>query len=165
MLGGWSRSGGGGSSTTSAPRTTTASPSGRRVGGGGGGGQGKGQGQGHGHQRRGRRDSDDAGSGGGSRGSGPGGRSRTGDKLRRQVVVLLTDGNSNKGGDPSGCAKLLTASGIEVFAVGIGSGISRAELQSVASHGDAKHVLSVRGFDALDEILDQLEGVVCPGKW
>ena len=94
-----------------------------------------------------------------------GGRRGAGyDSLLRQVVVLLTDGNSNKGGDPSGCAMNLNGSGIEVFAVGIGSGISRSELQSVASYPDSNHVLAVRGFDALDEIMNRLESVVGPGK-
>ena len=84
--------------------------------------------------------------------------------MRREVVVLLSDGNSNVGGNPSACASELRASEIEVFAVGIGNGIDRSELQSIASQPYPKHVVSVNSFDALESVLKDLEDYVCPGK-
>ena len=93
----------------------------------------------------------------------PGYKLRRG-QLRRDIAIVITDGNSNVGGDPSGCADQLAAGGIEVFAIGVGSGISRSELLSIASSPPGQHVVSVRDFSALDSIVDSLEGFVCPGE-
>ncbi|XP_065193054.1 hornerin-like [Sycon ciliatum] len=99
----------------------------------------------------------------GYRGRGRGRRSSSSGGRRREVIVLLSDGNSNVGGNPSACASELRANNIEVFAVGIGNGIDRSELESIASLPYPKHVLSVQSFDALEEtVLKKLEQFVCP---
>lgn len=103
-------------------------------------------------------------SGSSSSGRGRGRRSSASGDTRREVVVVLSDGNSNVGGDPSPCASELRAGNIEVFAVGIGNGIDRSELQSIASQPYSRHVVSVSSFDALESVLKQLEDSVCPGK-
>jgi uncharacterized protein YegL len=78
---------------------------------------------------------------------------------RNQVVIVITDGNAN-GGDPTSAAATALQSEAEVFAVGVGSGINQATLNTIASEPDATHTFPVADFDSLAAILQALVAAV-----
>jgi Ca-activated chloride channel family protein len=49
------------------------------------------------------------------------------------VIVLLTDGRSNAGGDPQAVAQSLKDQGIEIYTIGLGSDVDATALQNIAS--------------------------------
>ncbi|XP_067680567.1 collagen alpha-4(VI) chain-like [Haliotis asinina] len=77
----------------------------------------------------------------------------------RQVVIVMTDGQSQNTAATKNQAKLLHDKGVKVMAVGIGSGIRSTELNSIAS--DQQHVFMVAGFDALHTIQTELQEQSC----
>lgn len=82
----------------------------------------------------------------------------------RRVVILVSDGESNLGGDPSFMARDLRGLGIEMFAIGIGSSLSRAELESIASSPKDQHVFQTTNFEGLVSVVRKLEDGVCGCK-
>lgn len=80
------------------------------------------------------------------------------DPARNQVVIVITDGNASSG-DTAGSATALQAEA-EVFAVGVGSAINQATLNTIASAPDATHTFPVASFSALASILNTLVAAV-----
>ncbi|KTF84600.1 hypothetical protein cypCar_00011151 [Cyprinus carpio] len=82
----------------------------------------------------------------------------------QKVAILLTDGRSQDFVlEPSTAA---AASGIRLFAVGIGEAL-REELEEIAAEPKSAHVFHVTDFDAIDKIRGRLrrrlcENVLCP---
>ncbi|XP_071081373.1 collagen alpha-4(VI) chain-like [Haliotis cracherodii] len=77
----------------------------------------------------------------------------------RQVVIVMTDGQSQNILSTKEQGKLLHDRGVKVIAVGIGTGIRPRELNSIAS--DKQHVFMVAGFDALHTIEKELQQKSC----
>ncbi|XP_046571856.1 collagen alpha-4(VI) chain-like [Haliotis rubra] len=77
----------------------------------------------------------------------------------RQVVIVMTDGQSQNTATTKNQAQLLRDKGVKVMAVGIGTGIRSSELNSIAS--DMQHVFMVAGFDALHDIQTELQQQSC----
>ncbi|XP_046370521.2 collagen alpha-4(VI) chain-like isoform X2 [Haliotis rufescens] len=77
----------------------------------------------------------------------------------RQVVIVMTDGQSQLPAYTKEQAKLLHDKGVKVIAVGIGNGIVSTELNNIAS--DKQHVFMVTGFDALHTIETELQLKTC----
>ncbi|KAK7496750.1 hypothetical protein BaRGS_00011959 [Batillaria attramentaria] len=76
----------------------------------------------------------------------------------RKIAVLMTDGKSGNTIKTTTEGHLLKNSGVDVVAIGIGSGVNYAELDAVAS---AKpYVFSVT-FGSLDEIRTTFRGLLC----
>jgi hypothetical protein len=85
------------------------------------------------------------------------------DPTRNQLVVVITDGNANFG-DPTATAAGNLQAKAEVFAVGVGDGVSVSTLNTIASAPDATHVFTVSGFGSLAALLETLvAAVVLPG--
>lgn len=82
----------------------------------------------------------------------------------RQVLVLMSDGASNVGGDPSSVAKELRSSGIDIYAIGIGSSISRRELMSIASKPSGRYVFQAGNFEKLPAVVPAIEEGMCGCK-
>lgn len=80
------------------------------------------------------------------------------DPARNQVVIVITDGNASTG-DTAGAATALQSEA-EVFAVGVGSGINQATLNTIASAPDATHTFPVAGFGSLAALLNTLVAAV-----
>jgi Mg-chelatase subunit ChlD len=53
------------------------------------------------------------------------------------VIVLLTDGDYNAGGDPLDVAQSLKSDGIEIYTIGLGSDVEADTLRAIASSPDA----------------------------
>ncbi|HET7800984.1 MAG TPA: VWA domain-containing protein [Humibacillus xanthopallidus] len=85
------------------------------------------------------------------------------DPARNQLVIVITDGNANPG-DPTATAAANLQAKAEVFAVGVGDGISQATLETIASGPGADNTFSVGGFGSLATLLSALvSAVVVPG--
>jgi hypothetical protein len=76
-----------------------------------------------------------------------------------QSLIVLTDGVSHD--DTAVAAAQAFNQGIQIFAVGIGSGINRAELMNIAAQNPAK-VHTVDSYAALDGILNEISKELCP---
>jgi len=73
-----------------------------------------------------------------------------------KAVILITDGKSNQGVNPTTVASSIKAEGIEVFGIGVGSSISVSELQSLCSTPLSDHYFTTTGFSDLDKVLQAL---------
>ncbi|XP_066303182.1 uncharacterized protein [Branchiostoma lanceolatum] len=76
-----------------------------------------------------------------------------------KVGIVVTDGEATD--TVRGPADRAHEAGINVFAIGIGSGYNRRELNEIATDPDATHVFGVDNFAATDYIKDALEGRTC----
>lgn len=78
-----------------------------------------------------------------------------------KVLVLLTDGHSHDTVSPP--AEELKRSGVSIFSIGVGSGISLSQLKEIASDPDSDYVFQ-RTFDNLIAgWVDRLSAVSCSG--
>ena len=85
------------------------------------------------------------------------------DPSRNQLVIVITDGQPNPG-DPTAAAATSLQAKAEVFAVGVGDGISQATLETIASGAAATNTFAVGGFGSLAALLQTLvAAVVIPG--
>ncbi|TQM57293.1 vWA domain-containing protein [Humibacillus xanthopallidus] len=85
------------------------------------------------------------------------------DPARNQLVIVITDGNAD-GGDPTAAAATSLQAKAEVFAVGVGDGISQSTLETIASGAGDANTFAVGGFGSLAALLSTLvAAVVVPG--
>ncbi|KAL4238702.1 hypothetical protein ACF0H5_003409 [Mactra antiquata] len=76
-----------------------------------------------------------------------------------KLVIVITDGNSYYPSQTKTQAELLQHTGVQVMSVGIGSSITQAELNNIAT--DQQHVFAVANFDLLSTVQKELENVAC----
>lgn len=79
----------------------------------------------------------------------------------KNVIIVLTDGESNTGPDPIATANAARAAGSKLFAIGVGRLINRAELEGIADQPSASHVFEVTDFASLQAALAPVIGAVC----
>lgn len=84
----------------------------------------------------------------------------------QDVMIVLTDGNSNMGDFPWLTADSARARGIQVFAIGVGRAIRDDELQQIANDPDSDFLFFADDFAALSTLLDNLLENACttPGS-
>lgn len=75
------------------------------------------------------------------------------------IAIVITDGESNFPDQTAAEADLAHLDGIQIFAVGVGQQINKAELRSIASSEDL--VFEVDNYGALDELRDKLAWKAC----
>ncbi|XP_065057183.1 coadhesin-like [Rhopilema esculentum] len=81
---------------------------------------------------------------------------------RPQVLLVITDGNTNKGSEDLGTASQgMKDKGVTVLSLGIGPQISKAELELIASVADDRHVFQSSSFDELKEKLNTILETAC----
>ncbi|VDI82665.1 Hypothetical predicted protein [Mytilus galloprovincialis] len=84
----------------------------------------------------------------------------SGDRINaRNILVVITDGQSNNHVATIAQANYLRNNNILIIAVGIGSGISKSELDRMAS--GPSYVLHVEDFNALSHIYDSIHSIAC----
>ena len=82
-----------------------------------------------------------------------------------QILLIVTDGASN-----SGINKLrvpveeLRSMKVNIFSVGVGQNLNRAELEFMASDPKASHLFYVRNMAELPQLLHTLASSSCQGK-
>ena len=78
------------------------------------------------------------------------------------ILIVMTDGQSTQPSLTQQETVNLHKMNMKVFAIGIGSGPSRTELNYIAS--DPKHVFQVQNFDALHTLQAELKRTACAGN-
>ncbi|KAK3083442.1 hypothetical protein FSP39_022857 [Pinctada imbricata] len=77
----------------------------------------------------------------------------------KNVMIVLTDGISNKPLHTMNAAKMVHDAGIETIAIGVGNMVSLDELRYIAS--DNQHVFQVSNFGALQTLQKELKNTTC----
>ena len=77
------------------------------------------------------------------------------------ILIVMTDGQSANKAQTISASNLLHKDNIKTFAIGIGSGVNKDELNHIAS--DAKHVFTVSNFNALNTLQAELKKTACAG--
>lgn len=80
------------------------------------------------------------------------------------IGIIITDGNSNRPDDTMAQAQAARSAGITLFSVGVGSGISRTELNAIATDPDTNHVFTVDDFSKLSDIKALFQEQACSGE-
>ena len=81
-----------------------------------------------------------------------------------RIVFLLTDGQSNHGGTPFNVATAMKDSGIVMFTVGLGTGISVAELDAIASTPTDEYRYLLDQLTDVESLANKLKGGKCHGE-
>ncbi|KAK7493781.1 hypothetical protein BaRGS_00014922 [Batillaria attramentaria] len=77
------------------------------------------------------------------------------------IAIIITDGKSNNPAKTQQQAAALRADGVEVFSIGVGNGISRPELNVMATDPDSSHVYTVDDFSKLASIKSAFQQQTC----
>ena len=77
-------------------------------------------------------------------------------KQVKTAVFLLTDGYWNEGGNPVGVVKSLKKEGIEIYSIGVTSGINDNVLKQLAT--DSEHAFHYSSFNQFREMASYLRG-------
>ena len=91
------------------------------------------------------------------------GREKT---VAKHAMLVLSDGNSNKGQDPVLLAASLKVQGVDIYSVGVGDDINATQLQLVASSPTSLHYFKSSEYDQLYKIINSIVDntcVVCQG--
>ena len=81
-----------------------------------------------------------------------------------KVAIIITDGDSHIPEQTARAAVAARATGMHLFAIGVGPNVKTKELNDIASDPDDQYVFAAANFDALDEIKDLLAIRTCEGK-
>lgn len=81
------------------------------------------------------------------------------------VGIIVTDGRSDNTLTTLLEANLARRSGINLFAIGIGSQVYNYELNAIASEPKDEYVFTVNSFEALDSIKKLLAAKTCEGRY
>ncbi|PKB57631.1 MAG: hypothetical protein BZY73_02245 [SAR202 cluster bacterium Casp-Chloro-G3] len=76
------------------------------------------------------------------------------------IMVLITDGNDSEGNGIDDIIAASTASGAEVFAIGVGNGVNTGTINAVASQPSNTHAFTTNSYGALDAIIDDIVAAV-----
>lgn len=79
------------------------------------------------------------------------------------IAIIVTDGQSNDASLTAAEAKKLRDAGVTVLAIGVGSGVSKTELNAIATDPDSTHVFAADNFDALKSLKALLSTKACEG--
>ena len=80
------------------------------------------------------------------------------------IGIIVTDGRSNDPAKTQAMAQAARQAGIELFSVGVGSGVSRSELNTMATDPDTNHVFMVDDFSKLAQIKAAFQQQTCQCK-
>ncbi|KAL3866043.1 hypothetical protein ACJMK2_043384 [Sinanodonta woodiana] len=78
-----------------------------------------------------------------------------------RIAIVMTDGQSQDFKKTSDEAQRLKATGVKVFAVGIGKDVDMKELKAIGSDPSDTYVLLANDFNDLDTIYDRLAARAC----
>lgn len=80
------------------------------------------------------------------------------------IAIVVTDGQSQNPTQTAAEAKLARDAGINMLAIGVGSGAKAAELNAIATDPDSTHVFQADNFDALNSLKALLSNKACEGR-
>ena len=80
-------------------------------------------------------------------------------------MLILTDGKQTRDRgpfiEPSLIAEKIKRKGVQIYSVGIGDSIDKAELNSIAS--DPSKVVLTESYGSLSNLADNIEELICKG--
>ncbi len=79
----------------------------------------------------------------------------------KQVLIFLTDGQSSGGVEQP--VQQLKNLGVIIFSIGVGSGVSQSELETIASSPADKHVHLLGSFNELSILAGTMSSTTCSG--
>ncbi|GFR96147.1 collagen alpha-5(VI) chain [Elysia marginata] len=79
------------------------------------------------------------------------------------ILIVVTDGQSTEPALTKVEAEAIHKENINIFAIGVGSGVDRSELELIAS--SPNNVFTVSNFQALDNIQANLQKTACAGGY
>ena len=84
-----------------------------------------------------------------------------------QIAIVITDGQQTTDRGPfvplSEASRGLKDKNVELFALGIGSGVDQGQLREVAS--SSNNVFTAKGFEGLKPVAKTIVQSACPGMW
>jgi len=83
-----------------------------------------------------------------------------------QVLIMFTDGEPDPGNDPVAHAKIIKDAGIEIYTVGVGSGVNPQILKDIASEDKnplLPHYMQADSFADLVALLKNIVSAACKG--
>ena len=85
-------------------------------------------------------------------------------EFSKKMLVLITDGKSNRPNLTLAQTELLHADQrkIQVIAIGVGSGVNVPELKSIASSDD--NVFILENFDMFDKVKERISSAICEAE-
>ncbi|KAL5004709.1 hypothetical protein ScPMuIL_018165 [Solemya velum] len=78
-----------------------------------------------------------------------------------RLMIVITDGQSQEEDKTITAAKIAREMDIQIFAIGVGYGADRLELNAIASKPSTNYVFMVDSFDALDRIQQKFASRAC----
>ena len=78
-----------------------------------------------------------------------------------KVVILITDGESNVGGDPVPVASALKANSTNIFGIGVGAGADMKQIAAIASLPSSDFVFELDDYSKLAGIIAKLIAKTC----
>jgi hypothetical protein len=83
-----------------------------------------------------------------------------------RILTLLTDGKTNVDLDVvRKPADALRRENVEIFAVGIGTGVKLSELKAIANDPDTDYLFLSDSFHAIKKVVPELQISSCSGKY
>ena len=77
-------------------------------------------------------------------------------------LILVTDGQSND--DVVKPSNLLKTEGVVIFAVGVGRGFNRNQLNIMSSDPDSRYTLTLSNFNSFNSIVKVIKDLLCKGQ-
>eukprot|EP00037_Helgoeca_nana_P011957 m.107733 g.107733 ORF g.107733 m.107733 type:complete len:460 (-) comp21170_c0_seq3:3280-4659(-) len=78
-----------------------------------------------------------------------------------KVVILITDGESNSGGDPVAVADRIKANETAIFGIGVGTGADMKQVTAIASEPASEYVFQLDDYEKLSAIVAALIAKTC----
>ncbi|XP_005107268.2 uncharacterized protein LOC101847901 [Aplysia californica] len=86
-------------------------------------------------------------------------------KEAAKIAIVQTDGNSGSRSATIAAADLLKDEGVTVFAIGVGNGIDRVELEGIATEPNCTHVRMIADFSELNSIASDIKEAACKAEF
>lgn len=83
----------------------------------------------------------------------------------QDIVIVITDGESNEQDETLTEARLIRQEGIHVISVGIGNWLDIHELEAMASYPYQQNMFHVENFQAIDSIVTPIRDAVCDSEF
>lgn len=77
------------------------------------------------------------------------------------IMIIVTDGISENKTATASEAKLAKLHGIKILVVGVGNGVDKIELHTMASDPPSRFIFNVDGYESLNSIIDILSRQAC----
>eukprot|EP00729_Bicosta_minor_P015090 gene15090-24448_t len=78
-----------------------------------------------------------------------------------RVLIIITDGKATEGYESATEASLIRNDNVNIFAMGVGQGIERRELEGMASDPTENHVFALKSFSQMTNVVASVSASAC----